>query len=139
MVYKFKGQNLIARPLHFVLSDIVRAQVRHPLLCIRAVLVIILLGRGDVFNTGDNGKRAVANDAQPVGENAEECLAGLIRPSYNNLRQHIVNLKYDLAILLCLLHLAHFNGVGQQDERAELILFGVARIFEQSNGVGEKV
>ena len=138
MVYKFKGQNLIARPLHFVLSDIVRAHVRIPLLCIRAVLVVVLR-RGDVFNTGDNSKRAVANDAQPVGENAEECLAGLIRPSYNNLRQHIVNLKYDLAILLCLLHLAHFNGVGQQDERAELILFGVARIFEQSNGVGEKV
>ena len=138
-VCHFKCQNLIERLLHFVLSARILGQVRRPLLCVCAVLDSHLLRCRDILNSGDDSERAIANDAQPMHENAEEYLAGLSRPTYYRLRHHIANLKYNLAILLCLLHLAHVNGISQQEERVKLCLLGVARIFEQSQGIGEKV
>ena len=69
-----KGQNLIER---LVWSNMVRVQ-----LSVCAVFASHLLRCGDILKFGDNSERAIANDAQPMPEQAEEYIAYFSRPTY---------------------------------------------------------
>ena len=65
-----KGQNLLW-------SNMVRVQ-----LSVCAVFASHLLRCGDILKFGDNSERAIANDAQPMPEQAEEYIAYFSRPTY---------------------------------------------------------
>jgi len=67
-----------------------------------------------ILDFGDNSELSIANDSQPMPENAEEYLADLNWPAtYYLWRRHTAGLKHYLAIPLYLLYHAHINGVSQ--------------------------